>query len=59
MEISWAEWKTNMEVLNMVDEPREIIKMIGMRKTKFFGLVMRHDTFVTDNMKEKINGKRG
>jgi len=54
----WRERKLNMEVSNMLDEPRQIIKMIGIRKTKFFRNVMRHNMFIINIMKGKINGKR-
>jgi len=46
-------------VINMVREPRQIIKMIGIRRIKFFGHVMRHNTFIINIMEGKINGKRG
>lgn len=58
IKISWTENKSNMEVLNMIDEPRQIIKMMGIRKTKFFGRIMRHDKFIIHIMEGKINGKR-
>jgi len=49
------EIKSNKEVLDLVQEPRQIIKMIETRKIKFFG----HSTFIINIMEEKINGKRG
>lgn len=48
-----------MEVLNMFDEPRQMIKMIQLRKIKFFGYVMKYSTFIINNIKGKINWKRG
>ncbi|VVC39746.1 Hypothetical protein CINCED_3A004050 [Cinara cedri] len=59
MKISWIENKSNMEVLNMINTPRPIIKIMKMRKTKFFGHMMRHDTIITNIMERKINGNRG
>jgi len=58
MNISWTERKSNIKVLNMVDEPRIIIKVIGIRKTKFFGHVMWLDTFITNIMERETDGKR-
>lgn len=43
----------------MIEEPRQIIKMMEIRKTKFFGHIMRHNTFITNITEGKINGKRG
>lgn len=34
MKISWTKKKSNMEVLNMIDEPWHIIKMMELRKTQ-------------------------
>lgn len=51
--------KSNKEVLSLVQEPRQIIKIIETRKIKFFGHVMRHNTFIINIMEGKINGKRG
>lgn len=51
MKISWTEIKSNKEVLSLVQEPRQIITMIETRKVKFFGHVMRHNTFIINIMK--------
>ena len=51
--------KSNKEVLSLIQEPRQIIKMIKIRKIKFFGHVMRHNTLIANVMEGKINGKRG
>ena len=59
MKISWRERKSNTEVLNLIKEPRQIIRMMEIRKTKFFGHIMRHNTLITNIMEGKINGKRG
>jgi len=40
MKISWREWKSNIEVLNMIEEPRKIIKMMEIRKAKYFGHII-------------------
>lgn len=34
-------------------------KMMEIRKTKFFGHIMRHKTLITNIMERKINGKEG
>lgn len=57
MMIRWTERKSNGKVLNIVQEPRQIIKIIETRKIKFFEHVMRHNKFIINNIKEKINGK--
>lgn len=54
MKISWIEKNSNMEVLSMIDELRQIVKMMELRKTKIFGHDMRH-TFMINIMKGKIN----
>lgn len=59
MKISWTEIRFNKEVLNLVQEPRQITKMIKTRKFKFFGLVVRHKTFIKNIMEGRINRKRG
>jgi hypothetical protein len=53
---NWIEKKSNMEVLNMVNEQRKIIKMINIRKPKFFRHILRRNTFITSFMEGKING---
>lgn len=58
MKISLIEKKSNMEVLNKIDEPRHIIKTMRIRKTKFVGLVVKHSTFIINIMGEKINEKK-
>lgn len=55
--ISWTEKKSNEEMLNMVDEPRQFIKMLEIR-TKFFGHVVRHNTFIINILEWKTNGNR-
>jgi hypothetical protein len=37
MKIDWREKKSNREVLNMIEESRQIIRMMKIRKIKFFG----------------------
>jgi len=47
----------------MIEERRQIIRMIipsmEIRKMKFLGHIMRHNTLITNIMGGKINGKRG
>jgi len=45
--------------LNMVHELRQIIKMIEIRRIKFFGHVMQHNTFIINIMEGRMNGERG
>lgn len=59
MKIRWTEKKSNMKVLNMIDKPKKIIKIMEIRKTKFLGHVMRYNTFIINIMEAKINGKKG
>ncbi|CAI6366180.1 unnamed protein product [Macrosiphum euphorbiae] len=59
LKISWRERKSNIEVLTMIEEPRQIIKMMKIRKAKFFKHIMRHNTLITNIMEGKINRKRG
>jgi len=40
-------------------EPSKIIKMIEIRRIKFFGHVMGHNIFIINIMEEKQNGNRG
>lgn len=56
--IHWTERKSNEEVLNLVQESRQIIKMIEVRRFKIFGHVLRHDTFITNIMDGKIGRGR-
>lgn len=46
-----------MEVLHIENKPRQIIKTINIRLTKFFEHIVRHNTFITNIMEGKINGK--
>lgn len=41
MKINWTVRKSNAKVLNMVDEPKIIIQMIEIRKTKLVGQVIQ------------------
>jgi len=59
MKISWRERTSNIEVLNMIKEPRQIIEMMEIRKAKFFGHIMRCNTLVTNIMEGNIIGERG
>jgi hypothetical protein len=40
MKISWKERKSKIEVLIMIEVSRQIIKMMEIRKTKFFRHIM-------------------
>lgn len=56
MKINWAERKSNKEVLNTVQEPRQINKMIETRRIKFIGH-QQHNKFIIIIIEGKINGK--
>lgn len=45
MKINWAEKKSNKEVLNTVQEQRQINKMIKTRRNKFIGHE-QHNKFI-------------
>lgn len=56
MKIGWPEKKSNMEMLNIINELRQLmIKTLDIRKTKFFGHILRHNTF-RENKQEKRKG---
>lgn len=59
MTIRWTERKSNGEILNIVQGPRQIIKIIETRKITFFEHVMRHNKFIVNVIEGKINGKIG
>lgn len=57
MKINRAEKKSNMEMLNMVNKPRQIIKTINIRKIKFFGYIMRYRTYIINSIEGKKEEK--
>ena len=60
--ISWMEHITNEEVLNMVDEERDIIRTIRERQRKWIGHTLRSDsllrTVIEANLKVEWRGGR-
>jgi len=46
--ISWVDKKTNEEILNMVQEDRQILNPIWCHKHKWMGHVLRHDGLLRD-----------
>jgi hypothetical protein len=50
--------KSNEEVLKEINEKRKILRVIGMRKVKFIGHLLRHNSFVTNIMEGRVLGKK-
>ena len=59
--ISWTQRKTNIEVLNICNMERSLIKTIKKRKTEYFGHVVRNEKYkiILLAIEGKIEGKRG
>ena len=55
---SWVERKSNEEVLQSVEERRELISHILKRKAKLIGHSIRHSTFLSNIFEGKILGRR-
>ena len=58
MKVSWAERKTNDEVMRMAGYSRSLLNTIHERQLKFFGHIMRRDSLEKRVMLGKILGKR-
>jgi hypothetical protein len=54
---SWMDRKSNEEVLKEINEKRTILRVVGMRKVKLIGHLMRHNGFVTNIMEGRVLGK--
>ena len=57
--ISWTEMVTNEEVLQRINEKRNLMDTIEKRRGKMIGHLIRHDRFINNIMEGKIEGKRG
>ena len=58
MKISWTWRKTNLEVLEMANKERSLMKTIRKRQMKFMGHVYRKQGIEHLSMTGKINGRR-
>jgi hypothetical protein len=53
---SWMDRKSNEEVLTEINEKRTILRVVGMRKVKLIGHLLRHNGFVTNIMEGRVLG---
>ena len=58
MKISWKEYKSNKEVLNMINSKRMLVDMIKRKKLAYFGHLVRRDNIQRLLLDGKIDGKR-
>ena len=56
--ISWMEHITNEEVLNMVDEERDIICTIRERQRKWIGHTLRNDSLLRTVIEGRMEGRK-
>jgi len=56
--ISWAEHKTNEEVLETNGEERTLIRTIKIRQKKWIGHTLREESLLTTAIEGKMLGKR-
>src|ERR1043165_9450291 len=56
--ISWAERRTNEEILQLVEEKRSLIGTIRGRQKKWIGHILRSDTLLRDIIEGRMEGKR-
>ena len=57
--IPWAEKRTNISVLQLVGEKREMMKAIRKRQLQFFGHIMRREGAEKLSLTGMIEGRRG
>jgi hypothetical protein len=57
--IKWTDKKKNVEVLDMVNERRQLITVIKRRKRRWIGHVLRGDGMLREVMEGRMNGERG
>jgi hypothetical protein len=55
----YVDRKSNEEVLKEINEKRTILRVVGMRKVKLIGRLLRHNDFVTNIMEGRVLGKEG
>lgn len=58
MRTIWIDHKMNEAVLDEVNERRIMIITIMKRKIRLMGYLLRHNEFITNKIKGKINGRR-
>jgi len=56
--ISWTEKKTDKEVLELVEEERNMVSLIIMRKKNWIGHILGYDGLLRDVIEGKMQGKR-
>ena len=56
--ITWTDHITNDEVLERVQEKRQLINLIKERQAKWIGHVMRSDTLLKDILEGRTKGKK-
>ena len=59
LRINWTERKSNEEILRIVEEKRVLLSIIRSRSGKLIGHIMRHNPFINNIMKGRINGRKG
>ena len=57
--ISWKDRVTNEEVLQRVNEERNLLDTIKRRKKNWLGHILRGQNMLRDVLEGKMNGKRG
>ena len=56
--VSWKDFKTNKEVLKIMQSKPELLNKIKQRKVKYFGHIKRHDTLCKTILEGKVEGTR-
>jgi uncharacterized protein involved in propanediol utilization len=59
LRISCTEKKINEEILQIVEEKKVLLSIIKSRSGKLIGHLLRHNTFITNIMERRINGRKG
>jgi len=58
MKVPWTEYKTNEEILKMVETEREIMDTIRSRQKRLLGHILRHDSLLRITLEGQIQGKK-
>uniref|UniRef100_A0A8D8M3Q1 Endonuclease-reverse transcriptase n=1 Tax=Cacopsylla melanoneura TaxID=428564 RepID=A0A8D8M3Q1_9HEMI len=59
MKIKWTERMSNERVLELVQEERQIWKMLTERRHKWMGHVFRHNEFIVKIIEGRREGQQG
>ena len=59
LKIPWTDYKTNNEVLHLAGTERALTRLVKERKLKYFGNIVREQSWQRLFMERKMNGKRG